>query len=162
MTDVLISIHPKYAYAILDGIKTVEVRKTAMRKLDPGDTIFLYATAPIKKVVGQCRFVFDWKQRSDCDDLAATCLTRSELYDYLPFPDYGHFLEVSTPIRYGTPKDLSEFGIDRPPQSFCYVPYLEEITHTICWCCLGRGKERCGCPCHKCKGRGSIHIGGFS
>ena len=48
----LISIHPQHVAAILDGLKTVECRKSAIG-LSVGDTLMLYATAPSKAVLGR-------------------------------------------------------------------------------------------------------------
>lgn len=47
----LLSIRPRYARAILDGTKTVEVRRRAVRAL-PGTPVVLYATTPTMAVVG--------------------------------------------------------------------------------------------------------------
>jgi predicted transcriptional regulator len=44
------SIHPRYASAILSGIKTVEFRKR--RLASDVRIVLMYATAPVKKVVG--------------------------------------------------------------------------------------------------------------
>jgi predicted transcriptional regulator len=47
---ILMAIKPEYAEAILDGRKTVEFRKALLP--DSVDTVYLYATAPVKRVVG--------------------------------------------------------------------------------------------------------------
>ena len=41
----LISIKPEYAQKILDGEKTVELRKTRTR-LKPGDIVLVYVSSP--------------------------------------------------------------------------------------------------------------------
>ena len=46
----LLSIRPEFAYAILDGSKTVELRRIAP-KLDAGSLIVIYATAPVMALV---------------------------------------------------------------------------------------------------------------
>jgi len=45
MTDVLISIKPKYVNMILSGHKTVEIR-TRRLKLQPGTRLWIYSTLP--------------------------------------------------------------------------------------------------------------------
>lgn len=50
----LISIHPQYVRAILAGQKTVECRKSAIG-LAPGALLYLYATAPVKAILGTAR-----------------------------------------------------------------------------------------------------------
>lgn len=49
-TDIILSIKPKYAAMILNGTKTVELRKSLPREL-PGK-VYLYATKPVGKIVG--------------------------------------------------------------------------------------------------------------
>jgi predicted transcriptional regulator len=46
----LLSIHPRFASAILDGTKSVEFRKRSFSR--SVDYLLLYATAPVKRVVG--------------------------------------------------------------------------------------------------------------
>lgn len=50
---VLISIHPHHAEAILSGIKKVELRRVPIR--EEFEFLALYATAPVKGIVGFCR-----------------------------------------------------------------------------------------------------------
>lgn len=50
-TDAIISIHPQFAEAILDGEKTVELRRR-IPALSCGDRLWIYATKPIGAVVG--------------------------------------------------------------------------------------------------------------
>lgn len=49
--DALISIHPGYANAILDGTKTVELRRR-IPELVNGTRLWIYATRPTAAVVG--------------------------------------------------------------------------------------------------------------
>lgn len=56
--------------------------------------------------------------------LAATCLTQDEMFDYIGAGNYGYGWHISDLKIYGNPKELSEFGLTRPPQSYQYV---EEI-----------------------------------
>ena len=56
--------------------------------------------------------------------LAATCLTQDEMFDYIGADNYGYGWHISNLKIYGKPKELSEFGLTRPPQSYQYV---EEI-----------------------------------
>lgn len=56
--------------------------------------------------------------------LAATCLTQDEMFDYIGAGNYGYGWHIRNLKIYGNPKELSEFGLTRPPQSYQYV---EEI-----------------------------------
>lgn len=48
--DAIFSIKPHYAELILSGVKRYEYRRTLMR--ETVDKVYIYATAPVKKVVG--------------------------------------------------------------------------------------------------------------
>lgn len=50
-SDALISIHPGYADAILDGTKTIELRRR-VPELSNGTRLWIYATRPTAAVVG--------------------------------------------------------------------------------------------------------------
>ena len=64
---------------------------------------------------------FDYPNYDISDDvLRETCLSRSMLFDYAKGkPVYGW--HISDLIIYDKPIDLSDFGIKRPPQSWCHV-----------------------------------------
>lgn len=53
--------------------------------------------------------------------LAATCLTQDEMFDYIGAGNYGYGWHISDLKIYDKPKELSEFGFTRPPQSWCYI-----------------------------------------
>ena len=55
--DILLSIKPKWAELILQGKKTVELRKQWTKSDDVGK-IYLYASAPVKKIVGWMELEF--------------------------------------------------------------------------------------------------------
>lgn len=49
--DSIISIHPRYAHAILDGDKTVELRRR-IPHIKNGDRLWIYSTLPEGAVIG--------------------------------------------------------------------------------------------------------------
>ena len=82
------------------------------------------------KVIGE--FVCDRIIDVDCDSVAPfdkaskeyidnqCCLTRDELFVYTQgLCAFGW--HISDLIIYDNPKDLSDFGMKRPPQSWCYA-----------------------------------------
>lgn len=50
-SDAIISIHPRHANAILDGAKTVELRRR-IPTLSVGTRLWIYATLPVGAVIG--------------------------------------------------------------------------------------------------------------
>lgn len=53
-TNVLLSIKPKYAQAIIAGIKKVEFRKKIFKR--PVDKVYIYSSSPAKKIIGYFTF----------------------------------------------------------------------------------------------------------
>jgi Uncharacterized conserved protein len=50
-SDAIISIHPRHANAILDGAKTIELRRR-IPTLSIGTRLWIYATRPVGAVIG--------------------------------------------------------------------------------------------------------------
>lgn len=125
----LFSIHKRHADAILDGSKTIELRKRLPRQ--PVSHLLLYVTEPMARVVGVVevdevlhhgdrQFAAFWA----CFGWRATTTTMDEARAY--FDDARDHEHVGSGILLGKavrfpPLPLSAFGIQRPPQSFCYV-----------------------------------------
>lgn len=132
--SVLISIRPEWCKLIARSFKTVEVRKSRP-KLETPFNVYIYCTKGKKdfgvaqgKVIGEflCLMIEDYQYiRSDYIEeegllCSWACLDRYELHSYLkgavPYAWY-----ISRLVIYDTPKELSEFGKTRPPQSWCYI-----------------------------------------
>lgn len=123
-TSVLLSVKPRFAEAILDGTKRYEFRRALFRS-SRVHTIILYASSPVKKVVGEFRLV-EVISLAPAALWAATRsgsgIERRYFDEYFAGLAKGHALKVAKPRRYPKPRDLSKhYGILRPPQSFCYL-----------------------------------------
>ena len=126
----VLSLKPRFAEAILDGTKTVEVRRVMPRITVP-TLALLYASGSERALVGTCvvqsvaRYPIDelW-QRHGTD----TALTRPEFFAYLEGRDCGvallleHPKSLATPIPLHTLRQAHGF---RPPQSLSYVSYAQ-------------------------------------
>lgn len=118
------SIHPRYAEAIMTGVKTVEFRKK--RLASDISRVLVYATAPEKKVIGHFvveRIVVDspnviWKlygQRGVID--------RASFFAYYSEATFAVAILVAEATHLKTPIPLSTFEPQPPvPQSFAYLP----------------------------------------
>lgn len=120
MQPVIIAVKPRFAELILSGVKTVEFRKTSC----PAQKFYFYATAPFKKIIGVCR-VADRRQGNP-DDIwnvygAYGGITRAEFNAYYAGRNTAFAFILRDVKRYSVPKDLSDFGVKRAPQTFRHV-----------------------------------------
>ena len=61
------------------------------------------------------------EDQSITNDVARhSCLTLKDMHEYLR-SNVGYGWHISDLIIYDKPKDLSDFGMKRPPQSWCYA-----------------------------------------
>lgn len=123
----LISIRPRHVADILDGRKTVEVRR-ARPTVSDGSLILIYATAPVQQVVATC--VLAGIRTGGADRLwrefgADACLSRAEMRDYLRGASQPtvlllrHVRELVTPVSLERMRQM----IPRfhPPQTYRFV-----------------------------------------
>jgi predicted transcriptional regulator len=134
----LLSLRPRFATAILNGTKTVEVRRRPVNA-PPGSRVILYASAPVMAIVGTARLrdieVTDpdngWNQHH-----LKLGLSRSEFDTYLEDAN-AHLLHLTDPSWLNEPLPLAELrqGGFHPPQSFRYIapsdpPQLRKLTRS--------------------------------
>lgn len=125
----LLSIRPKYARAIIEGRKRVEVRRQSVRA-EPGATVLLYATSPRRAIVAvasirstmRCSADEAWHHHSD-----ALALERQELDDYLG-DGMGSFMTLEDVRELQCPLSLDHLRRNqdfRPPRSYRFVSSLD-------------------------------------
>lgn len=121
MHKILISIKPEYAKRILSGEKMYEYRKRV-----PADvkTVVIYATAPVKKIVGE--FSVDNVLSMAPEELwnrthLQSGITQEKFFRYFHGVSIAHALSIKEVIEYESPFDLSEVKIKRAPQSWQYI-----------------------------------------
>ena len=123
----VLSLKPRFAEAILSGIKTVE-----LRRIEPQITLptraLVYATTPVKALLGRCivdDVVSDslqslWQRYS-----SRTGLEYSEFLRYFDGVNTGTALTLSSPKRFDLQIPLAALRSNlrgfRPPQSFAYL-----------------------------------------
>ena len=123
MTDILLSIKPKYVQKIMEGSKQYEFRKQIFKK--EVEKAYVYESSPVMKIVG----VFTigkiihknpqelWNELKGCAGI-----TENEFFEYFKGKKTGiaieikDFTKLEKPIN---PKDIIKTF--RPPQSFCYL-----------------------------------------
>ncbi|WP_349369955.1 ASCH domain-containing protein [Salinarimonas sp.] len=134
MRDVLFSIHPIYADAILSGRKHVEVRRRYPLRETVGGTMFIYATKPIGAIIGTARIA--GVEILGVDRLLerygdAILIDKSALVNYLSPSQTAFAIRLEQPCRMPVPIEREQLllrGIT-PPQAFMYLP--RELSHSL-------------------------------
>lgn len=120
---ILLSIKPKYAEKILNGEKLYEFRRVIFKS--PTVTkVVIYASSPISKVIGE--FDIEHVLSMEIEALWNKTMEHSgidkEFYDsYFDGKDVGHAIKVKHAQRYPEHRELHEYDIKYPPQSFAYL-----------------------------------------
>lgn len=119
---ILMSIKTEYADKILNGTKLYELRKKPFN--ENVDTIIIYSSGKVKKVVGE--FKIDKIIKDSPDNIwnlgeEVLGIDKKSFYEYFKHSEYAYAIKIKDVIKYDTPKDLKDFGINKAPQSFCYI-----------------------------------------
>jgi predicted transcriptional regulator/DNA-binding XRE family transcriptional regulator len=125
--DIVLSIKPCYSTKILEGKKTVELRRRFPTLAPRGTLAFIYSTSPVKAMVGTASIknVLKlpinqmWKEFQ-----GPASITKNEFDRYFDGLDYGFALFFDRVRTFSRPLPLLElrkkFGFE-PPQSFLYA-----------------------------------------
>jgi len=106
----IISIYPSYVNAILAGHKTMECRKSSIG-LVKGDVLQLYATSPIKAILGQARVkdIHRGDPRELWDQFEhRTCVKEEDYFAYYANTDKAVLIALEDVQAYSRPIALSE------------------------------------------------------
>lgn len=135
----LISVKPQYAEAILDGTKTVELRRTRPT-LPDGALVLLYSSTPTRAVVGwaQLMRVQAGTPAEIWHSIGDAAAIDAETFDaYFEGADAAYALELDAVVEATQPVPLSvirSIGV-QPPQSWRYLPL--HLSHQIQATALG-------------------------
>ena len=122
MCKMLLSINPCHVNNIMAGIKHYEFRKRKCKKIV--DTIIIYATSPIMKVVGEAE-VIDiiedtpknvWNVTSDYSGISKSFFDK-----YYKGRKKAVAYKLGKVKKYEKPLSLSDLGVYSAPQSFVYI-----------------------------------------
>ncbi|MFK4106146.1 ASCH domain-containing protein [Streptomyces sp. NPDC019531] len=122
----LLSLHPRFATAILTGAKTVELRRQRVA-VPPGTLVIIYATSPVMALTGTARLTgVDtaapgqiWRRhRTNCG------ISKAEYTAYMNGADHASALLLDTPRPLSSPVPLDHLRTTsafHPPQSYRYL-----------------------------------------
>lgn len=124
---IILPIKPVYAGRIFSGAKKWEYRKRIPWCVyDKPIHVFVYVTAPVGEVVGEFETSF-WDVAHPELLWHRTNGDRDGGIDYGSYMRYfagrriGVAILIRHPYRWPEPRSLSDFGVNRAPQNFCYV-----------------------------------------
>lgn len=123
--EILLSIHPTFVAKILDGSKTVELRRRFPDAV--GATLLIYSTSPVQAVVGSAKIkdvvrlpIKQIWQRFG----SRACIEKSDFLDYFTDLPYGCALILESVRKLKRETKLAEmqstFGV-AAPQSYRYL-----------------------------------------
>lgn len=126
---VLMSIKPKYADMIADGIKKIEFRKRIFA--DSVETVYVYSSSPVKQILGYFKITKIvkgtpeqlWNHFSDMG-----CMSSEDYISYYRNHKIGYGIMIKEFIKFTnviSPKSYNP--LFRAPQSFCYIDNIEEL-----------------------------------
>ena len=124
---VVLSLKPRFAEAILTGVKTVELRRTEP-KIEVPTLALLYASSPVRSLVGTC--IVASVRSASLGDLwddhgREADLPYHEFQQYFEGVDRGTALTLAAPQAFKRRVPLQDLRAKakgfRPPQSFAYV-----------------------------------------
>lgn len=125
--DVVLSIRPQYSEKILEGRKTVELRRRFPVSAPGGTVAYIYSTSPIRAMVGAAEIKEVLKLPieqiwAEFEDTAF--IDRDNFESYFQGLDFGFALLFDDVKPFFRPIPLTElrekFGFE-PPQSFLYA-----------------------------------------
>jgi type I restriction enzyme S subunit len=126
LMNVLLSIKPEFAEKILAGTKRYEFRRTPFREPSLIDTIVLYATAPVQRIVGKFNpagVVADapenlWERFRDESGIESY----ERFTNYFAGAETGYAIKIEQTVQFDDQIDPWRHVDDfRPPVSFQYV-----------------------------------------
>lgn len=122
MCEILLSIKPEHIKSMFEGKKKYEFRKVRSKK--KVDKIIIYATVPIKKIVGEAT-VIDVLEMEKAQLWSVTKKESGISKKY--YDEYYDEKKIAIAYKLGEIKeydsyiDLIDLGLKCPPQSFVYL-----------------------------------------
>ena len=119
---ILLSVNPEHVEKILNGTKKYEYRTVAAK--EDVNSIIIYVTTPIKKVVAEVEIIEVLELEPDalwkCTE-EYSGITKDFYDNYFRDRKTAFAYKLGRVNIYSKPLELSSFGIKHAPQSFVYL-----------------------------------------
>ncbi len=121
--NVILSVKPKYARAIIDGEKRYEFRKVIFKRRDI-ERVFIYASSPQKRILGS--FAVGQIIHEHPRQLWERCngsggIGKEAFFEYFRGKETGYAIGIENLKTFDEPVDpRSSLPAFNAPQSFCY------------------------------------------
>lgn len=125
--DIVISIRPQYSDKIIEGLKTVELRRRFPVSAPSGTIAYIYSTSPTRAMVGSASIKNVLKLSVDelWQNFENNAYIKKDDFDkYFEGVDHGFALLFEDVRPFSRPIPLTELREDfgfQPPQSFLYA-----------------------------------------
>ena len=122
MKEVIISIKPKYALAIIKGEKRIEFRKRKPN-IKAGTRCYIYATAPYKMIIGYLIYwgcIIRRKDQLWKEVQSIAGITKEEFDAYYKNKELAYGWIFSA-YKAKEPFPIEVFDLKRPPQSYQFI-----------------------------------------
>ena len=131
--DIFVSIHPQYTERILEGEKTVELRRRFPNLNGSEGRLLIYSTTPVKSVMGYAEI--EKVHYLPIEDLWAAFRNDAKIqevtfWNYFKGLTHGYGVQLKNPIRFPTPLSIDylkqNYGVIAP-QSYRYLNQEHEV-----------------------------------
>ena len=126
--SIILPIKPIYAERIISGEKKYEYRKKICKNII--DKIYIYETAPVKKIIGECDVIgmISMEKAKVWNATKADAgISKSEFEQYFQKEDIANTYVIDNPRKYKKAMTLADRGIDYIVQSYTYVHTEEQL-----------------------------------
>ena len=133
LTNVILSIKPEYAQAIMSGKKKVEFRKKIFKR--NVDKVFVYSSSPEKKIIGFFtikEIVEDspktlWEQFKEVGSI-----NKDDFFSYYNGTDLGYSILIKTVQKFKAGIDPADFFENFcAPQSYIYLEENSDLVKEV-------------------------------
>lgn len=129
--NIVITLPNRYIQAIIDGKKTIEMRKSIPKYCRAGEDGFFVVEKGTDNIICWCKVSEFYAINTSLDCLVAMqfdkwgsqiCVSRKEFFNYCKKNNQIYLWFIDKVKIFSQPLHKEDLIIDKNPQSFCYTP----------------------------------------